>query len=123
MVKEKMITDQQEIFYYLGLPKDAPCLQPPRKFMQFTGLHDKTGKEIYESDILRSRENYEVFRVDPIFPVYRHTHITNIGYFSGKKYHTRVHSAAYDNLDDWMSWPEMYEVIGNIYENPKLSEH
>ena len=47
-------------------------------------------------------------------------YITNIGYFTDTTYCTRVPAGAYDNLDDWMSWPEMYEVIGNIYENSKL---
>lgn len=92
----------------------------PVSLMQYTGLTDKKGKEVYEGDILRSRENDEVYRVDEIVPLHRHTHITNIGYYSGKKYHSRVASAAYNNLDDWMSWPEMYEVIGNIFENPEL---
>jgi uncharacterized phage protein (TIGR01671 family) len=85
--------------------------------LQFTGLRDKSGKEIYEGDVLRSRENDEVWRVDDITPAHRHSHVTNIGYFYNKKFHSRMASAAYDNHDDWMSWPEMYTVIGNVYEN------
>jgi hypothetical protein len=40
---------------------------------------------------------------------------------SAKKYYHRDNSASrYDKMDDWMSWAEMYEVIGNIDENPEL---
>ncbi len=97
-------------------------LQKKYPLMQFTGLLDKNGKEIYEGDILRSKENDEVWRVDEIVPLHRHSHVTNIGYFSGKKkYNLRENPAGrYDNMEDWMSWPEMYEIIGNIYETPEL---
>lgn len=88
--------------------------------MQFTGLLDKNGKEIYEGDVFRY--NDEAYKVDDMIPVHRHTHVTNIGYFDrSDKYFYRDHPAGqYDNGDDWMSWPEMYEVIGNIYEHPEL---
>ena len=89
-------------------------------FMQFTGLTDKNGKDVYEGDLIRAIETDEVFRIDDITPMHRHSHATNVGYFSDGKYHSRTASAAYDIHDDWMSWLEMYEVIGNIYENPEL---
>lgn len=85
---------------------------------QYTGLKDRNGKEIYEGDVLRYLE--EAYRVDEIVPVHRDSHVTNIGFWSGRKYFHRTPASAYDNQDDWMSWPDMYEVIGNIYENPDL---
>lgn len=104
--------------WHLNTPDLEECT-----LMQFTGLHDKNGKEVYEGDVLERLD--EAYRVDDIIPVHRHTHVTNIGYFSqeGKKrkYNLRENPAGqYDNMDDWMSWSEEYEVIGNIYENPEL---
>jgi len=91
---------------------------------QYTGLKDKNGKEIFESDILKSLETSEVYRVDDLFPVHRLTHVTNIGYFSENKYYTRNEPGSqYDNFDDWMSFSEMYEVIGNVWENPELLDN
>ena len=88
---------------------------------QYTGLKDKNGKEIYEGDIFKSIESNEVFKVDDIFPVHRHSHATNIGYYNKDKYNLRGNiSSQYDIMDDWMSNPEFYEVIGNIYQNPEL---
>ena len=86
--------------------------------MQFTGLLDKNGKEIYEGDIIKSKETDEVYRIDEMLPAHRQDHSTNIGYYIGGKYEIRK-GVGYTG-DDWMSWTEMYEIIGNIYENPEL---
>jgi uncharacterized phage protein (TIGR01671 family) len=77
--------------------------------MQFTGLKDKNGVEIYEGDIVKYFQPYS------------------------KAWHT--HIVKWDNLwacfglfeegnkwckeSDWVKIKEI-EVIGNIYENPEL---
>ena len=88
--------------------------------MQSTGLTDKNGKEIYEGDILRSVETDEVYLIDEMLPAHRHDHSTNIGYFSGGEYRARDSIASRGTGDDWMSWPETYEILGNLYQNPDL---
>ncbi len=67
--------------------------------MQYTGLKDKNGKEIYEGDVLSGR--YIVEYKNDCFVVQEHTNDWS-----------SVHYVLHHN-------PEM-EVIGNIYENPEL---
>ena len=66
---------------------------------QYTGLHDKNGREIYEGDILRfTHEREDFINTDARIAV----EIPKIYYMIDNPYN---HS---------------FEVIGNIYENPEL---
>jgi uncharacterized phage protein (TIGR01671 family) len=69
--------------------------------MQFTGLTDKNGKEIFEGDIVQCNLVNYVVRYDWLFPKF----VLGINNKSCR--------------DFWPSQEE-YEVIGNIYENPEL---
>lgn len=93
--------------------------------MQYTGLKDSLEKEIYEGDVIRSRETSEVLKVGKFVPISRHLDFIaeNIGYFDDKeKFHLRSAGGQY-HLDDWISNPEFYEVIGNIYEGIFIEEN
>jgi len=62
------------------------------KVMQFTGFHDKNGKEIYDGDVLKG------------------------GIYS-------QYEVKWDSMDGGWNISQnanMFEVIGNIYENPEL---
>ena len=81
--------------------------------MQYTGLKDKNGKEIYEGDIVHIPDDYEEY-----------------GFASGENYSIdfkdgrfrlkpkyKPNATGYD-----LEFTEELEVIGNIYENPELLE-
>ena len=100
----------KEMEYFDWLPSD----RDNEKWMQFTGLHDKQGKEIYEGDVIWGGKFNES---------------------TGKKHLAVVKPQKIDRhyaLNGWGGWEIEYikcdkysfiyswEVIGNIYENGEL---
>lgn len=84
--------------------------------LQFTGLKDKNGKEIYENDIVEYDTEDGIYRTVIKFTMDEND-IEDIGeynnFLSGFTFSSPWRSA--DSDDDGH-----YEVIGNIYENPEL---
>lgn len=95
--------------------------------MQFTGLKDKNGKEIYESDIVRilytdwssksdsDPRTLEQYLID----------ISHVGQvvFNDNSWEVKKHSIKYNDFVFSSINHGKYgfiEVIGNIYENPEL---
>jgi len=84
-------------------------------YMQYTGLKDKNGKEIYEGDIVKHQQQ--------VFDEFGE-HVSKVFY--------KAPSFMMENISGKLSglWalPEQYaidnhqafEIIGNIYENPDL---
>ncbi|MED0759150.1 YopX family protein [Aneurinibacillus thermoaerophilus] len=80
--------------------------------MQYTGLKDKNGKEIYEGDILSWREHVRMYGTD-------------LNKWVTEKVPVRFDDTGAMFLcgDDFLfKYNEKAEVIGNIYENPELLE-
>ena len=75
------------------------------KIMQFTGLHDKNGKEIYEGDVLKTKYQDKAIMI----------------------WHKEFSCFCFETIDEVVKGEYQYsfknveiEIIGNIYENPEL---
>jgi len=79
-------------------------------YMQYTGLHDKNGKEIYEGDIVKYYQS----------PNYSKNWRTEVVSFEDGCFAPKPGYTGSDDLSDFTN--EGFEVIGNIYENPELLE-
>jgi len=74
--------------------------------MQYAGLKDKNGKEIYEGDIVRYPDTRDKDVIDEV-----------VWLFAGFDLRDYNHGESWDYGDT--PWYQV-EVIGNIYENPEL---
>lgn len=73
------------------------------EIMQYTGLKDRNGVEIYEGDILEKNHG---------------EYSKEIVKYGGQQ--TDCESGGY-SYGIYLDWPvDDYEIIGNIYENPEL---
>ena len=81
------------------------------RIMQFTGLKDKNGKEIYEGDVIRGRAHSLKSRID----------IWEVTYSEGEaSYGMKARNGIENRIAHYIVKGGQYEVIGNIYENPEL---
>ena len=123
-IKFRTWLPKQKIFHYWGfnLHEDeawfhGPPNEPKAPQMQFTGLLDKEGKEIYKGDIVS--DTSAPFPEDKIFEIGWDNY--NAGFS------LRTKNNNWPKRDDGYSYagwlheaPKIFEVIGNIYEHPEL---
>ncbi len=85
------------------------------KLMQYTGLKDKNGKEIYEGDILKE--------ISELSPKDHQNRIGTIVYEPNVTSFMVLNDGGYCHLNEG-KWDknqlEYTEIIGNIHENPEL---
>lgn len=82
--------------------------------MQYVGLKDKNGKEIYEGDVYKTNEDIYLVTCDE----------THNGFHWIMIYDSWLNKNVINrNKKSWLSKSDSsknYEVIGKIYENPEL---
>lgn len=94
------------------------------ELIQFTGLKDKNGIDIYEGDIIREPAKDEWEKINySCFEVFFHdvdmNSDYNIGYSMGRcHYHGSICGGFVPSFKPKTT--SKMEVIGNIYENPEL---
>lgn len=93
------------------------------KFMQFTGLKDKNGKEIYEGDVLKIQQQvggsgefpYDGKKQERIVVVFWSNFRAS--------WSCKFSELANNDLFRYVQNGGKCEVIGNIYENPELLKY
>lgn len=97
-------TDGEEVdsFEKYSFDEDDILYEKDLKIMQYTGLKDKNGKEIYEGDILSDGNDEKPYKV----------------VFENGSFRAEADGYSLD-LEDY---DDICEVVGNIYENPELIE-
>ena len=79
--------------------------------LQFTGILDKNGKEIYEGDIIAWTSGR--YDNDPV--------LAPVGFEDGSFWMLDAINQSFGSVcNDWLRGE--YEVLGNVYENPDLAK-
>lgn len=131
-----MVTSKQGVFTALrnsmnivrqddGYYNDGDLLKPNKEkysLMEFTGLHDKNGKEIYEGDIIEF--SYDVFTGNFDTKVGRGTIEFIDGAFYIKPFEIEGRKVKDTDNEEWFLLytvnTDTLEVIGNVHENLEL---
>jgi uncharacterized phage protein (TIGR01671 family) len=123
-----------DCYHNVGFLKNAPHQHENDgweqfELMRFTGLLDKNGKEIYEGDIISTPhffnwtitgyEKRKVFFKDGAFGVKENEHgfIALKSLFKGVE-SSKTYISNYGEV--YREFQPVFEVIGNIYQNPEL---
>ena len=118
-------TDEMSEWITWEEPEDSPQNRGLHfEIMQFTGLQDKNGVDIYEGDIVKSSGNNSLYFIS--FGLHSLTgfyfdeegeEVSCTGFFCSRQ------GSYPDDIESLCNKSNIYlEVIGNIHQNPELLE-
>lgn len=124
--KNKWLYDYEDITMAIGrMSKYAE--EKGWILLQFTGLHDRHGKEIYEGDIVRFADKWEWYRGKFAGGILSTAEDKKEVLTNHKKYPYEIRKVEFNEggfvFATHSEIREYWEVIGNIYENPELLEN
>ena len=90
---------------------ELDTIQGDIHLMQYTGLKDSYGKEIFEGDIIHWKEEGIVFEIK--------WSVEDCGYIC-IRYHIEDGGCSSGSMNQM--YLDHFEIIGNIHENPELLE-
>jgi len=100
--------------FYLGSPASEVAGGPDYPVMQYTGLKDRNGKEIYEGDIVKALVSLK----DEAIYAMQHNTINLVEAIAKVEYWPPSFELDFGFMRVNLS--SSCEIIGNIYENPEL---
>src|SRR5258708_442146 len=110
-IKRMVITDQITLISPVYAMDDGGNVVT----MQFTGLTDKNGKEIYEGDLLLVGKDEDHRFYPPVFVKWRNDRWV----FASQQGGCWSFQDSYFGLDTMLATGNVVQVIGNIYETPE----
>jgi len=112
-IKFRQFLGKYGMYYGIGIVKDGHWLGPPKitfsknPIMQYTGMKDSKGQEIYEGDVVKFQIGTSEWALMEVR--------WNLGHWDMHSERPLITEHLSDFFND-------VEVIGNIYENPSIKE-